>query len=128
MEKPPRGFMGSLATNDYGHSNPIHAQSAVMTKTCFLDWLRLRCRLLHDEAAVSMVEYALMVALVAVIVAAAASTLGGGLADTLNRAATTVSGSGGAQPGGAGGGGSGGSNGQGGGWGGGVGGGQGHNN
>lgn len=86
-----------------------------------IDWLRLRCRRLRSDAGTTMVEYALMVALVAVIVASAATILGGGIADTLNGAATTMSGSGGAHPAGGGG-----SDGQGGGWGGGVGGGKGH--
>ena len=98
------------------------------------------CRRLAGEAGATMVEYGLVVALVATIAAGSAAVLGNGLGDVFSSAAGVISGQGGQEPanppapeqnggGGGGGGGSNGANnqGQGGGRGGGVGGGRGSN-
>ena len=85
------------------------------------------CRRLAGEAGATIVEYGLLLALVAVIAASAAAVLGDGLRTTFDDVAGVVSGQGGTS-GNGGGGGSGGNSGSTNGWGNGSGGGQGHNN
>lgn len=85
------------------------------------------CTRIAGEAGATIVEYGLLLALVAVIVASAAAVLGDGLGATFRDAGTVMSGQGGTS-GNGGGGGNGGNSGSTNGWGNGSGGGQGHNN
>jgi pilus assembly protein Flp/PilA len=51
-------------------------------------WLTSR---VDDERGATMVEYGLMIALVALVVGVAAATLGGGIAGLFNKANTSIS-------------------------------------
>ena len=62
-----------------------------------MQYLKRLTRRAHDRGA-SLVEYALLVALIAVVCIGAVTTLGGGTSDTVGDAGTAIGGSGGGCP------------------------------
>lgn len=58
-----------------------------------MKWLLTKLRKLRDEKGQSLVEYALILALVAIVVITALTALGGEASNTMNNVADTIGGS-----------------------------------
>jgi pilus assembly protein Flp/PilA len=71
----------------FGISDPFHHYTRKASMTKFIVSAK---KFIANEDAPTMVEYGLLVALIALVVAVAASTLGKGISTLFNTAATSV--------------------------------------